>query len=113
MRYLLFFFLSMNCLHAATPSFSLFLTTQEKQDHAAIADEKLLRSENEVCLDALVYFDENNWSVWLNGQHITPTTIPEHLEILRVDEDHFEVNWKKDDDVIPLILQVNVVQELY
>jgi hypothetical protein len=47
-------------------------------------------------LDALLYFSPSSWSLWLNGVHVTPTTVPPDMRINAIAPDYVEIVWLPD-----------------
>jgi hypothetical protein len=47
-------------------------------------------------LDALLYFSPSSWSLWLNGAHVTPTTVPTDMRINAIAPDYVEIVWLPD-----------------
>jgi hypothetical protein len=50
-------------------------------------------------LDALLYFSPTSWSIWLNGGHVTPTSVPADMRINAITPDYVEIVWWPDPDV--------------
>lgn len=69
-------------------------------------------------LDAILYFSRENWTFWLNGQAVTPKSLPQGVTVRRVDPSMVELAWtpdaKRPDDVRQFSLepgQVYLVDE--
>jgi len=50
-------------------------------------------------LDALLYFSPTSWSIWLNGRHVTPTSVPLDMRINAITPDYVDIVWWPDIDV--------------
>lgn len=44
-------------------------------------------------LSGIVYANPQDWSIWLNGKQITPTSQPDEVRGLRVLRDYIELQW--------------------
>lgn len=44
-------------------------------------------------LSGIVYANPQDWSIWLNGQQVTPTSQPDEVRGLRVHRDYIELQW--------------------
>jgi hypothetical protein len=49
-------------------------------------------------LDALLYFSPSSWSLWLNGDLVTPTSVPQDIRINAITSDYVEIVWLPDPD---------------
>lgn len=47
-------------------------------------------------LDALLYFSPTRWSLWLNGEHVTPDNVPADLRINAIGPDYVDFVWMPD-----------------
>lgn len=47
----------------------------------------------ELSLGGIVYKSSSNWTVWMNGQKITPNRIPPEILDIRVNKDHIKIKW--------------------
>ncbi len=63
----------------------------------------------EIKLDGILFNAENNWTIWLNGQRISPDAIPKEVMDLRVYNDYVELKWLDEfsNRVFPLRLRVH------
>ncbi|MFP4312907.1 MAG: hypothetical protein ACLFR0_01160 [Alphaproteobacteria bacterium] len=50
----------------------------------------------ELRLGGIAYTDQDDWTIWLNEQRITPNALPEEIIDLRVRRHHIEVKWYDD-----------------
>ncbi|PCK00334.1 MAG: hypothetical protein COA45_00700 [Zetaproteobacteria bacterium] len=62
-----------------------------------------------ITLGGIVYAEENNWVIWLNGQRVTPNAVPKEVLDLRVFEDYIEIKWLDDftNQIFPLRLRAH------
>ena len=51
------------------------------------------RGLREISLAGIAYTAENDWTVWLNGQRLTPDALPEQVIDIRVRKDYIELKW--------------------
>jgi hypothetical protein len=49
--------------------------------------------EREIRLEGIVYVNANDWTIWLNGQRVTPSALPKEAIDLRVFENYVEMKW--------------------
>ena len=47
-------------------------------------------------LDALLYFSPTRWSLWLNGDHVTPDSMPGDLRVNAIGPDYVDLVWMPD-----------------
>ena len=57
-------------------------------------------------LSAIVYFSPSSWTIWLNGERVTPDRWPKHIEALAVERDSIQVKLRIGDDRLPLSVQL-------
>lgn len=71
--------------------------TQAELDAMVSGDEDLMPKKEpgirEISLSGIVYEGPDKWTVWLNGQRITPNALPKEILDLRVFKDYIEVKW--------------------
>lgn len=65
--------------------------------------------QREVRLEGIVYVNANDWTIWLNGQRVTPKALPKEALDLRVFEDYVEMKWFDDytNQIFPLRLRAH------
>ena len=79
--------------------FSLLFTLQEQQQirqayHKAYARQDVpLHQATHLHLNAILYMDEDYWTVWVNGRKITPDSPSTHLTIHEVSATHVHCTW--------------------
>jgi len=63
----------------------------------------------DITLGGIVYVKNGDWTIWLNGQRVTPDAVPEEVLDLRVHKNHIEVKWLDDytDQVFPIRLRAH------
>ncbi len=63
----------------------------------------------DITLGGIVYVKAGDWTVWLNGQRITPDAVPTEILDLRVYKDYIEVKWMDEytDQVFPIRLRAH------
>ena len=47
----------------------------------------------DIVLGGIVFRRQGDWTIWLNGQRITPDSLPKEVIDLRVFKDYIEVKW--------------------
>lgn len=52
--------------------------------------------EREISLGGIVYASGTDWTIWLNGQRVTPDALPKEIIDLRVSRHHIDVKWLDD-----------------
>lgn len=57
-------------------------------------------------LSAIVYFSPSSWTIWLNGERVTPDRWPKHIEALAVERDSIQVKLRVGGDRLPLSVQL-------
>lgn len=65
--------------------------------------------ERDITLGGIVFVDEGDWTIWLNGNRITPDAVPIEVLDLQVFKDYIEVKWLDDytDQVFPIRLRAH------
>ncbi len=63
---------------------------RRKQDELRV---KPPAEERDITLGGIVYRRSNDWTIWLNGQRITPEALPEEIIDLKVYSDYIELKW--------------------
>lgn len=49
--------------------------------------------EREITLGGIVFTNTKDWTIWLNGQRVTPDALPEEIIDLRVTRHYIDVKW--------------------
>lgn len=63
-------------------------------DAATTAQEQPVdRGRRILTLSGVVYQSPNDWTIWLNGERVTPRNIPENVRGLVVNTDHIRLRW--------------------
>jgi hypothetical protein len=52
--------------------------------------------EREIKLGGIVYAAKDDWTIWLNGQRVTPEALPKEIIDLRVYGNYVEMKWLDD-----------------
>jgi hypothetical protein len=62
-----------------------------------------------VTLGGIVYKADGDWTIWLNGQRVTPDAVPKQVIDLRVFKDYIEVKWLDEytNSIFPLRLRAH------
>jgi hypothetical protein len=65
--------------------------------------------ERDIKLGGIAYVAANDWTIWLNGQRITPKALPEEALDLKVFDDYIEIKWydKYTNQVFPIRLRAH------
>ena len=53
-------------------------------------------TKHDLRLDALLYFSPSSWSLWLNGGHVTPASVPLEIRINAITPEYVEIVWLPD-----------------
>ena len=88
-------------------SFSLFLTDEESQ-----TAEQQAAPGNTLTVDAIMYLNDQSWTIWMNHEKITPEQCPGHIQINKVSQDCVDFEWLGASTPLPLNLKVNETIEL-
>lgn len=87
---------------AAAELGSLLFTEAEvawiKGTSASLSGEAELADTRALYLSGILYLSPRTWTVWLNGQRVTPERWPEHVKGLSVERDSIEVKLRVADD---------------
>lgn len=61
----------------------------------------------EISLNGIAYNSEDDWTIWLNEQRITPKAVPKEIVALKVFKDYIELKWsdEKTNNVFPIRLR--------
>lgn len=54
---------------------------------------EVINSIRELSLGGILYSSKKEWTIWLNGQRVTPQSKPEEVVGLKVFEDYIELKW--------------------
>ncbi|MCB1563732.1 MAG: hypothetical protein KDJ75_09175 [Alphaproteobacteria bacterium] len=49
--------------------------------------------KRDIRLGGIVYHSSDDWTIWLNGERVTPKALPEEIIDLRVFNEYIEVKW--------------------
>ncbi len=65
--------------------------------------------ERNIALSGISYEGQKNWTIWLNGQRVTPRAIPEEALDLKVFKEYIEIKWFDEytNRIIPIRLRPN------
>ena len=80
--------------------FSLLFTPQEQQQIRQAYQKVYTRQDEPIHqatylhLNAILYMDESYWTIWVNGQKITPDSPSTHLTIHEVSATHIRCTWQ-------------------
>lgn len=60
-------------------------------------------------LHGIAFKDTNDWTVWLNGERVTPNALPKEIISMSVHEDYIEMKWYDDytRQIFPLRIRAN------
>lgn len=63
----------------------------------------------DISLGGIVFKNDKDWTIWLNGKRVTPTAVPEQVLDLRVYKDYIEVQWIDEftNQVFPLRMRAH------
>ncbi len=74
----------------------LFTNTEQQQLSQAYPKQRLapqLAEANMLQLNAIIYTDENNWTLWINGQSITANHPSPMLTVHKITQQHIHCTW--------------------
>lgn len=65
--------------------------------------------EREVSLAGITYRAPDDWTIWLNGQRVTPQALPKEALDLKVYKDYIELRWLDDysNQILPIRLRTH------
>lgn len=71
------------------------------------APAEVIDSIREITLGGILYAGKKDWTIWLNGQRVTPKAQPEEIVSLKVFKDYIELKWldQKSLKVYPIRLR--------
>lgn len=94
----------------ATPLTSLLFTATEvaliEEALRAAAAEAPAAGPGALYLSGILYLGPRAWTVWLNGERVTPDRWPEHVEGLTVERDSIEVKLGFTDGRSPVSIRL-------
>jgi hypothetical protein len=65
--------------------------------------------EREIVLGGIAFTSKNDWTIWLNGQRVTPDALPSEIIDLRVNKHHIDMKWLDDytQQIFPIRLRAH------
>lgn len=65
------------------------------------------RGRRILTLAGVVYQSPQDWTIWLNGERVTPRNIPENIRSLTVNADHVRLRWfdKAENRIVNITLR--------
>jgi hypothetical protein len=78
----------------ALPEASLFFTSQEMREAGMLTRKIPPVREGEIHLGAVVYYDPDDWTLWLQGTKWTPETEQSDLRVLEVTANDVRLLWR-------------------
>ena len=85
-----------NLIEESESGFVARAVTEEEVRQADDAQENEIRPElgpRELRLGGILYSSANNWTVWLNGQKITPKRLPPEVLDITVGKEYIKFKW--------------------
>jgi hypothetical protein len=52
--------------------------------------------ERNITLGGILYSSQDEWTIWLNGERVTPDALPEEVIDLRVYKHHVDMKWQDE-----------------
>ncbi len=52
--------------------------------------------ERNITLGGILYTSQDEWTIWLNGERVTPDALPEEVIDLRVYKHHVDMKWQDE-----------------
>ncbi len=85
-------------------------TESELNENLAIPGEEIPKpppEEREISLGGIAFISADDWTIWLNGQRVTPKAIPKEVLDLTVYGEYIEVKWfdEYSNQIFPLRLR--------
>lgn len=77
----------------ANQGFLTIPSDEEEEEGAPVQEAPMDRGRRILKLSGLVYQSPSDWTVWLNGERVTPKNIPENVMGLVVRTDHIRLRW--------------------
>lgn len=70
-------------------------------------DAPIDRGRRILTLAGVVYQSPQDWTIWLNGERVTPRNIPENIRSLTVNVDHVRLRWfdKAENRIVNITLR--------
>lgn len=65
----------------------------EAESSGREGDEPREKGIREISLGGIVFVKDGDWTVWLNGQRVTPEAIPPQIIDMRVKNSYIEIKW--------------------
>lgn len=70
-----------------------FIAPREAFDKTNQSDKPLDSGPRVITLSAIIYNGKNDWTVWLNGEKVTPKNIPDRIMGITVKPDRVHLRW--------------------
>lgn len=67
--------------------------TEREIDKSQEEERPRKKGPRELTVGGIIYSSDNDWTVWLNGQKITPTRLPEEILDIIVRKDYIKLKW--------------------
>lgn len=82
-------------------------TTDGVDEFGADKPAEIDNSLREISLSGILYTSKKDWTIWLNGQRVTPNSKPEEVVGIKVFKDYIELKWfdKKSLQIYPIRLR--------
>lgn len=99
MKYMMCLILLIYAFPAAAddmPQHSLLFSPQQTREAENLADKSLPAGAAGIHLGAIIYYDRNDWTLWLQHKRWTPQTHEDDLKILDVTPASVELLWRDD-----------------
>lgn len=65
----------------------------EESEEEVVRGVRPTMGPRELALGGIVYVSSGEWTVWINGQKITPDRLPSEILDIRVQKDHVKLKW--------------------
>lgn len=83
--------------------------TQSELNALGTPGETIKPENRDIALNGIVFVNDGDWTIWINGMRVTPSAIPREVIDLRVFKEYIEVKWLDDytNQIFPIRLRTH------
>lgn len=83
--------------------------TQSELNALGTPGETVKPENRDIALNGIVFVNDADWTIWINGMRVTPSAIPREVIDLRVFKEYIEVKWLDDytNQIFPIRLRTH------